>query len=271
MKKYLQSILLAGAVLGAAETASAHRIWILPSTFTLSGEEQWVTVDGAISNDLFFPNHVAMSLDNITVTAPDGAEAPKENGARGKFRSTFDVKLDKEGTYRVTEKAATYFARWQEDGEEQRARASLDELLSKGLAEKEGAAFMVARRRVETFVTLGAPTSDVFSPIGEGVELVPTTHPNDVYAGEDITFSFLLDGVPAKDMEVLIVKGHDRYRDAQNEIKVTTDENGTIVFSVAEPGRYWLSTFTVAGKAQEQGIDMARRVSYTVTFEALPN
>jgi len=271
MKKTLKTLLAATAIAGLTTGAFAHRIWILPSTFTLSGETERVTVDGAISNDLFFPNHVAMNLAGISVTAPDGSAVELLNGKRGEIRSTFDLKLNQQGTYKIAENAKTYFARWTEDGEEKRARDSLAGLLARGLADKEDAKFMVAERRVETFVTLGAPSENIFTPSGEGIELAKSTHPNDVYVGEDIRFTFTLDGKPAANLELIILKGNDRYRDTQSEMKIKTDETGTATFQIEEAGRYWMSLHTVAGTRKEGDITLARRTSYTATFEALNN
>lgn len=271
MKKLFKTMLSAGLIAAATTTASAHRIWILPSTFTLSGEEAWVTVDGAISNDLFFPNHVAMNLAYVTVTAPDGSAVTLENGTRGKFRSTFDVKLDQQGTYKIAENAATYFAQWQEGGERKRTRDSLQGLIEKGIVKKDGVKLTAAQRRVETFVTLGAPTRGVFDLASEGMAMAPITHPNDVYEGEDISFKLLLDGKPAAGIEVTVVKGNDRYRDTSGEVKIKTDEEGLFSFTAGEPGRYWLQGHTMAGSVKVEGQEMTRRVSYTATFEVLQN
>lgn len=41
---------------GAFGSAQAHNVWLLPSTTVLSKSE-WITVDAAVSNDLFFFNH----------------------------------------------------------------------------------------------------------------------------------------------------------------------------------------------------------------------
>ena len=41
-------------------SAQAHRAWMLPSATVLSGEEPWITVDAAVSNDLFYFEHVPM-------------------------------------------------------------------------------------------------------------------------------------------------------------------------------------------------------------------
>ena len=119
-----------------AQPSLAHRFWLLPSTFTLSGNEQWVTVDAAISNDLFYPNHVPLRLDNMAVTAPDGSPVEIQNAATGKLRSVFDVHLVQQGTYRIAENGNTYFARWTENGEPQRRRGTLAEFLEAGLDQK---------------------------------------------------------------------------------------------------------------------------------------
>ena len=43
---------------------------------------------------------------------------------------------------------------------------------------------MLGQRRIEFFVTRGAPTDRVLQPLNEGLEMVPITHPNDLVAGE---------------------------------------------------------------------------------------
>src|SRR5690606_41558913 len=53
--------------------AEAHRVWMLPSATVLSGNEAWVTVDGAVSTDLFYFEHVPLRLDGLAISAPDGS------------------------------------------------------------------------------------------------------------------------------------------------------------------------------------------------------
>ena len=65
----------------------------------LSGKEQWVTVDAAVSNDLFYFEHNPLQLDNLSVVAPDGSSVAPENMAKGTYRNTFDVKIGQPGTY----------------------------------------------------------------------------------------------------------------------------------------------------------------------------
>src|SRR3546814_17910932 len=67
-----------------------------------------------------------------------------------------------------------------------------------------------ANNRNEIFVTVGEPTTTLFKPTGKGIELVPVTHPNDLYAGEAATFQFLLDGQPAAGLPVTVIPGSIR-------------------------------------------------------------
>ncbi|ACT59861.1 DUF4198 domain-containing protein [Hirschia baltica] len=269
MKLRLKPLLMAAAIgLAVSPAAQAHRMWILPSTFTLSGDEQIVTLDGAISNDLFFPNHVAMNLDNVVITAPDGSQSKPENGWKGEIRSTFDLKLDQQGTYKVAELGDFFFASWSEGDEKKRKRGSWEMFEKEGILAKEGVELSSSARRSETFVTLGAPTETAFKVTGVGIEMIPITHPNDVYQGEEASFTFLVDGKAVADLEVTIVKGNDRYRDVINEVKVKTDKDGVIKFTPEVAGRYWMSASS-RKPGEKMGQEMMLRSGYSATFEAL--
>ena len=108
-------------------SAEAHRIWMLPSATVLSGDDPWVTVDAAVSNDLFYFEHLPMRLDNLLVTAPDGKTAVQpENASTGKYRSTFDLHLTQPGTYRVAVVNQGVFASWKDNGQTKRWRGAAD-------------------------------------------------------------------------------------------------------------------------------------------------
>jgi len=97
-----KKLLIAGTALVAlAGPAAAHRAWLVPSITSLSGTDGWVTVDAAISNDLFYADHNPMQTDNIKVWTPDGTPGAIQNAYKGQYRSVFDVKIDKPGTWRV--------------------------------------------------------------------------------------------------------------------------------------------------------------------------
>ena len=93
--------IFAAVALALPLTAQAHKAWLLPSETVLSAKDPWITVDAAVSNDLFYFNHVPLKLDALVITAPDGSTVQAENVATGKYRSTFDVHLTQAGTYRI--------------------------------------------------------------------------------------------------------------------------------------------------------------------------
>ena len=118
-------------------------------------------------------------------------------------------------------------------------------------------------------ISAGKPSSDALKASNKGLELVPVTHPNDLYAGEPATFRLLLDGKPATSLPVTVVAGGTRYRDQQDEMKLTTDAQGQISVTWPTPGMYWLEATLQDGKTSVPQAKQ-RRVSYVATFEVLP-
>jgi len=272
MKTTFQKSLAVAALLAfGASPLHAHRFWILPSTSVLSGDNQWVTVDAAISNDLFFPNHHAASLKAITVTGPDGKAVEMQNGMEGKIRATFDIELTKPGSYKIASVREMLSAQWEEGGETKRWRGTAAEFAAAGLKGKPGLKMAENHTRVETVVTSGAPSLDALKPTGKGLELVVgKNHPNDLIAGEKTVFVLHLNGAPAAGCKVVVVKGDDRFRDDVGEIAITTDEKGSFEIKWPEAGRFWLNATLESEGGELDGVPLSRRVSYTSTFEVLP-
>ena len=240
--------LAAATMLGTA--AQAHRQWLYPSSTILSGDDTWVTVDAAVSNDLFYFDHQPIRLDNVKVTGPDGAEVKIENGATGRYRSVFDVHLLAQGTYRIANASSNVMGSYTLNGEEKRlprgtTTANLAAAIPAGATNVQTAE---ASNRVETYVTVGAPTETVFKTTGVGIELVPVTHPNDLVVGEKATFKFLLDGKPAANLNVAVVPGGKRYNDALTETTLKTDGEGKVEITWPTAGMYWLNVSMGGGR-----------------------
>lgn len=250
-------------------SAFAHKAWLLPSQTVIAGENPTITVDAAVSNDLFYFNHVPLRLDSLKITAPDGSKVEPANAASGKFRSVFDVALTQQGTYRIglTNDFAT--ARWEENGEAKRWRGTAAEFATQVPKDAKGLQTGQSLSRVETFVTNGSPNETALAPSGTGLELVPVTHPNDLYAGEEARFRLQVDGSPAAGLDIEIVRGGTRYRNAQEEIKLTTDANGEFAVTWPEPGMYWLESSSEDDKTTLPGADK-RRLGYVAVLEVLP-
>lgn len=267
-------------LLALAVPAQAHRQWLLPSSTVLSGTGDWVTVDAAVSNELFFVDHQPMRLDNIVVTAPDGSAVPIQNKATGKYRSTFDVELKQPGTYRIANVNMGLNASWTgADGKPVRWRGDKAKFDAEVPKTAPGLRVFEMAGRVETFVTEKAPTP--VKPTGVGLELVPVTHPNDLVSGEAATFQLVLDGKPASGLEVEVVLGGIRYRDKLNETKVKTAADGKFSVTWPNPGMYWISASLGGGReggpsgpggapAGPGSATPQKRVSYVATLEVMP-
>lgn len=274
MKSFpLRRLLLAAAValpIGGAPLvqAQAHRAWMMPSATVLSGNEPWVTVDAAVSNDLFYFEHFPLQLEGLAIMAPDGGEVSAENQSRGRYRSTFDFPLRQSGTYRVALAGGGMFASWREGGQQKRWRGSREAFAREVPQNAEQLRVTLSQRRVEFFVTRGAPSDRVLQPLNEGLEMVPITHPNDLVAGEPARFRMLLDGRPAGGLEFEVVPGGNRYRDAVNDQKVKTDAEGIFEVRWSGPGMYW-----IGGSVRDDNSGIAgvqRNASYAATLEVLP-
>ena len=250
--------------------AHAHRQWLLPSATVLSEKDAWVTVDAAVSNDLFYFEHMPMRLDNLAVTAPDGkTAATAENASTGKYRSTFDLHLTQPGTYRVAVVNYGVFASWKENGQTRRWRGTAEAFAKSVPAGAQDLQVNEMAGRVETYVTNGRPTRQVLTTTGRGLELAPITHPNDLIAGETASFRLLLDGKPAANQKVSVVPGGIRYRDRLNELEATTDADGKFSVKYPAPGMYWMEAETRDDKTSIKEAK-ARRATYAVTVEVLP-
>lgn len=278
-------------------SAEAHRIWMLPSATVLSGDDPWVTIDAAVSNDLFYFEHHPLRLANIgadddgppaaakgpkgkgpaarrgrpaelAVIAPDGSTIEAQNGSTGRYRSTFDVHLQQKGTYRIAAINETLFASYKLGGERKRWRGSADALAKEIPANAEDLSVTEGHSRVEVFVTSGKPTDTALKSTGKGLELLPVTHPNDLVVGETVKFRFVADGKPAANMDVKVIPGGIRYRDRLGEMDFKTDGEGVLSFKVETPGMYWLNASV---RDLPSTIEKAkRRIGYTATLEFLP-
>jgi uncharacterized GH25 family protein len=272
---------------GIATPAMAHRQWMLPSATTFSGNDGWVTVDAAVSNDVFYFEHQPLRAQNLVATAPDGSEAKIENQATLRYRSVFDVHLTQPGTYRIASASDMLMGSYDLNGKTERLpRGTTKETLAQAIpAGATNVQTSESSSRNEIFVTLGEPTTTVFKPTGRGIELVPVTHPNDLVSGEAATFQFLLDGKPAAGLGVTVIPGGIRYRDQLNQIDLKTGTDGKVAITWPTPGMYWLNVTTpgqrgegasgpaggagAPGAAAAQSGPPPRRASYVTVLEVL--
>jgi len=266
MKKSL-ALIAALAALALPMSAQAHRAWLAPTSTVLSGTDAWVGFDAGMSNGVFIADHAAMNLSNLVITGPDGAAVAPENLHRAKYRSSFDLHLTTPGTYRVANVMGGVVVAYTVNGTTTRWRGAEADIAANVPAGATDVTVTRSDSRVETFVTLGAPTTDNLQPTGKGIELVPVSHPNDLVAGEAATFKLVRDGQPAADLDVTIARGGTRYRDNPEEITVRTGADGSFSVTWPEPGLYWVNASVRTPAADGQP---AASAQYNGVMEVLP-
>jgi uncharacterized GH25 family protein len=266
MKSLVKPLLMFLALTPAVSEAA--RAWLLPSQTVLANSGGWVAVDAAMADDLFSVNQGAMQIDSLSVTGPDDQAVAPQNVAKSRTRSSFDLELRKAGTYRIAVADSIVMARWEQDGKPKRWRGAAADMAANIPANAAKLEVEEIQRRVEAFVSVGTPTA-LKGTAGKGLELVTLSHPNDLYAREPAKFRVLLDGQPAPGLDVEIIAGGTRYRDAPEEQVIKTDANGE--FSVTWPaaGLYWLDVGVQDDKASAPNVKK-RRASYNATLEVLP-
>ncbi len=265
------SAVLAAAVLASAPVAQAHKMWMQPSKTVLS-VGQWITVDAAASTDPFVRDHRPLGLESLTITAPDGAVLAPANPATGELRSSFDLRLDQPGTYKLAMVRDGISASWDDAGKRGRWPPRGQPFSAGGLAKvlpPTATDLKVVRMlsRLETFVTAGSPTTTVFDEPAEGLAMQPVSAVNDLYADEPAQLRFVIDGQPAAGLVVEVIADGIRYRDAVEAMELETDAQGRIEIAWPRPGFYWLNV----GTEDRQGSAEApyRRLSYTAVLEVL--
>jgi len=251
--------------------AQAHRAWLLPSSTQLEGKEPWVTVDAARSESLFELEVRPPELDGLVVTGPDGAEVKPENLLEGKLRNSFDLKLAKPGTYKISLAGTNAMASYKLNGENKRWRgpeADLEKALPAGA---EDVRVMRVHSRLVTFVSAGKPNDVAYKPSDVGIEMVPLTPATELFVGETSRMRFLINGKPAAKLDFSIIPGGVRYRGVLNEMRLTTDDKGEAEVTWPSAGMFWV---TASYPPRAEGGPPApmpeRRLSYGATLEVLP-
>lgn len=276
MKKFILPALAVLAAVAAPMAAQAHRGWLMPSHTVLSGDSFWVSFDAGASNGVFIADHAPLRLtpQSLQITAPDGSMGAAANLMQGAYRTTFDVEVNKPGTWKIANASAGMNATWMLNGVPGRWRGPAADMAANIPAGATDVSSAPSANRLETFVTLGNPTETVFAPTGVGIEMVPVTHPNDLVAGEAGTFQFLKDGQPYANADVIVARGGLQYRDNPEEITAKTDAEGKVSITWPEAGMYWVNTSwrdpSAPPPVEGRGGPLVASAQYTAVLQVLP-
>lgn len=267
LRRTLRTTLAVAPLLLLPLLAQAHRSFLVPSSTVLSQTtSQWVSVDAARGNDLFFFNHNALPMEGLEITSPAGASTPPAKLQQFRYKAVFEWQLTMPGTWRAAVVNEGLRVQWQESGNPKRWNGAAADFAKFVPKQAEKLSVNEVASRVETFVTMGKPTPVQLT--GKGLEVGFDTHPNDLVAGEPASFRFFQDGKPASALKISIIPGGARYRDSTQQMDLVTDEQGRLQIRWPAAGLYWMSATARVAATVPQA--KGKTLSYAATLEVLP-
>lgn len=258
--------LLATAALALAVSlpASAHTPYLVPSNFAPRAG-QTIALDASFAEAFFVPE-AAFDGSQFTVTGPDGAESPLASQAM-KTRAVAEYTLPAgTGTYRISTgpRLGALFRTWEQNGKRESSR---DPAAKIPAGAKVISDFQSLTQAV-SYVTVGNPDRAALAPRNKGLELVPVTHPNDLYVGEAFDFIVQYDGKPLADQPLEITEAvwsSDRTPQVAN---LKSDVAGHVRIPLSAAGT-WLALTRYRTVAPAGAPVAEYSNSFTLTFHVL--
>ena len=264
--RFLSFSLAPAALLGLLSfPLQAHTPYLVPTSFEPL-HQGWVSLDAGFV-EVFFQSEVAFDKGDFKVLTPQGEWLSPGRYEQLTTRSLVEHQLQQEGTYRFSTglRKAAVFRMYELNGQRKHTRDP-KEVLPKGAKLLD---HYQSVTRAETYLTLKAPSQQALKPHNQGLEIVPVSHPSDIYAGESFSVQLLLDGKPQADKELQIFTG---YNGSEQEIpsqSARTDKTGKAQFNLPDAGVYLMYARQSAPAPQGAAAPNYGYV-YTLTFAVNP-
>ncbi|MCC4619276.1 DUF4198 domain-containing protein [Xanthomonas cassavae CFBP 4642] len=248
-----------------AASASAHTPYLAPNTFAPQ-PGQTVTLDAAFAETFFVPE-AAFDQSRFSITGPDGSDIAPLRVQVLDTRTVVEHTLGKQpGTYRFSSglRVGAQFRTWELDGKRETVR-------DPKVPMPKGATLIASfqsRTLAETYVSVGKPDRSALSPRNRGLELIPVTHPNDLFVGETFAFTVQYDGVPLVKQTVDISEAVWTSDRKATVLSVTTDDAGRAILKLDQAGT-WLALTRHRTPAPADAPVREYSNSTTLTFQVL--
>jgi len=258
--------LLATVLAVLAMPVAAHTPYFAPATFQVRAGGT-VTLDASFSEAFFVPE-AAFDDSRFVITGPDGRQSTPEHVVPLKTRVVVEHVLPKDakGTYRFStgERLGAVFRTWEIDGRKVSSRDAAEPVP----AGAKLTSHFQSRIRAETYLTVGAPDRGALRPLGTGLELVPVTHPDDLYSNEPIEFELHFDGKPLADTPVQLSEAVWTSDRAPREVELHSDAKGRVRWERPASGT-WLALARHRSAAPAGAAAPEYSNSYSLVFHVL--
>lgn len=246
-------------------SAQAHTPYLLPTSFEAQPRAV-ISVDASFADKFFIPE-VAFGETRFAVTAPDGSVTPMADVRQFKTRTVAEHQLpDEKGTYRVSTgpRLGAVFRSWERNGKVETARDPATPTPADARLLSHYQSLSVS----ETYITVGKPSRAALAPPGKGLEIVPVTHPADLFAGEKFDFTVQYDGRPLAAQKVEIFRSAMDLASQHSVDALTTDGEGRISYALPKSGIY-LALVRYRADAPAGAAAPQYGNNYTLTFRVL--
>ena len=209
--------------------------WILPNFFYTNRESPWLGIEHTAGDQRFIPGHGLGSP--LWIIHPEGWRMGRPSSTYvGQTRTVAEIQLREPGTYRIeTDHPAQFVTEFEVDGKKGWVGKSKDQLPGKKILQS-------AHRwsQTTTFVTVKKYTRGVLEATGAFLEIVPRTHPNQIFVGKPFVVRVLSRGQLVPGQEVQAYSETDSGYDTP--LATVTDVDGECELIFPSPGMYLLTT-----------------------------
>ncbi|MBL4826282.1 MAG: DUF4198 domain-containing protein [Spongiibacteraceae bacterium] len=221
------------AVFFSALSIQAHTPYVAPLTFEpVMGN--MASFDAAFAEH-FFIAEKAFDNSEFQITTPAGKTISPDSVTRLKTRVVIEHQLKDEGTYRLTTGArvGAEFYIYELEGKEKRAMDP-KKPLPKGAKIKQ---HFRSITRADTYISNKKPNNTALKVEQIGLQLLPLTNPNEVFAEEVFQLKLLHDGKPLSKHELLAYPASTKNKPIP--LAFESNKNGVIHVTLPQ-GKYLL-------------------------------
>ena len=268
MKKITQTtVAMATTCFIGGVALTAHTSYILPNVFSTSKGER-MTASSSFTEEFFVPDFKVDS-DDFHLILPSGEKADYGNIAIFDQLTVLESALNEDGTYRFStgDRLGRKFKMKFVDGAwDYMARGMGENAKSDFIPEGAKVADFQSQTVAVAYVTKGAPTGAALKQKGSGLEILPVTHPSEVYVGEPFEFVLTFNGKPMKGHEISVFRQGGKYEEPHYKLNVMSKKKGKISVVFEKPGVYIAMT-RHQDKAPEGSETPYRSYTISLTFE----
>ncbi|MEZ5938523.1 MAG: DUF4198 domain-containing protein [Hyphomonadaceae bacterium] len=256
--------LAAGALALQTGVAFADTSYVRPNLFTTVVADR-VTAQSSFTEDFSNPN-IAVRSDAWTLIKPDGSMAPPDRVETFTQLTILETTLTGgDGTYRLStgERLGRVGPQVLENGVWRPYSPGRD--IPEGTPTRQSQTATVA----DVYITRGAPTRAAVDARIGALQLLPVTHPNDVYLDTGFEFRVLLNGEPVANQQVEMWREGGAYEEPQYRKHLTSDDSGLVTVQFDTPGVYLIWT-RLSAPAPAGAQTPIRSYTTSLTLEVQP-